>query len=268
MFDFPIILPLFDPNFITIGGFGLKWYSLAYVFGILAVMASLKIFNKKYQFLPQKAYDDWLFWAVIGVILGGRIGYVMFYNGQYYLDNFWQIFAIWRGGMSFHGGLIGGVLAMFLFAKKYQVDFLRLMDVIAIGAPVGLFLGRIANFINMELYGRPTGVDYGVVWPLIDDLPRHPSQLYEAFLEGFLAFVVLLILVNFTRIFEKKGALAGLFLVIYGIARIFVEKYRQPDLHIGFVIGDFTMGQILSLPIVIFGLVVFFTTIFKKNVEK
>lgn len=250
-----ISLPYINPNIIEIGPIAIRWYSLAYIFGILFAWFLLKYFNKKKPIMNDKAWDDWLFWAIVGIVLGGRLGYVLFYNPEFYLENPLQILAIWQGGMSFHGGLLGSIFAMYLFAKKYQINFLELMDNISVAAPIGLFFGRIANFINMELYGRVTNSDFGVIFPNAGDFPRHPSQLYEAFLEGLFLFIILFCLAKFTKIKETKiGFLSGLFLIGYGSARIFVEQFREPDEQLGFLFANMTMGQILSLPFIILGI--------------
>ncbi len=204
------------------------------------------------------AYDDWLLWAVFSIILGGRFGYVFFYNSQYFLSNPLEIFAIWQGGMSFHGGLLGAILGMWIFAKKYKINFLQLTDALAVAAPVGLFFGRLANFVNLELYGRVSGSSFGIIFPGAGNLPRHPSQLYEAGLEGILLFLVLFSLNNLTKIRKYCGALSGLFLVLYGSFRMAIEHFREPDAQIGFVFYDITMGQVLSLPLILLGIFLLF----------
>jgi phosphatidylglycerol:prolipoprotein diacylglycerol transferase len=252
---FPITLPGFDPNIIQIGSFAIRWYSLAYIAGILLAWGSVKYFNRSK--LSKEALDDWLFWAVLGVVLGGRLGYVLFYNFGFYIHHPLQILAVWHGGMSFHGGCLGAIISMYLFAKKYKINFLELTDTLAIATPIGLFFGRIANFINLELYGRVTGSNFGVIFPNAGDLPRHPSQLYEAALEGLLLFIILFALAKFTKIREKVGVLSGLFLVLYSAARAFVEQFREPDEQIGLLFNHhITMGQILSAPMIVAGLVV------------
>lgn len=215
--------------------------------------------------MSKEAWDDWLFWAVLGIILGGRLGYVLFYNFSFYLDHPSQIFAVWQGGMSFHGGLFGAIISMFLFAKKYKINFLELTDILAIAAPIGLFFGRISNFINMELYGRVTNSDFGVIFPNAGSSPRHPSQIYEALLEGLFLFAILFLLAKFTKIKEKLGFLSGLFLIGYGSARFFVEQFREPDEQIGFIFAQITMGQILSLPLIVFGLAIVFMAVKRKS---
>ncbi len=215
--------------------------------------------------MSTKAYDDWLFWAVLSIMLGGRLGYVLFYNPPYFLQNPLEILAIWQGGMSFHGGLCGAIIGMYLFAKKNKIEFLRLTDVLSIAAPVGLFCGRIANFINMELYGRVTDGNYGVIFPNAGALPRHPSQLYEAGLEGVLAFIILISLYKFTNLKEKFGILSGIFLTLYGSFRILIENFRQPDEQIGFILGKMTMGQALSMPLILLGITLILRGLFQKK---
>lgn len=251
---FPIIIPEFDPIAISIGPLAIRWYSLAYIAGILFTLFWIKKSNKKNNFLTKKAYDDWLTWAIISIILGGRFGYVLFYNTSYFLHNPLEIFAFWHGGMSFHGGLLGAIFGMWLFAKKYKINFLQLTDCLAVAAPVGLFCGRLANFVNLELYGRVTGSNFGVIFPNAGDLPRHPSQLYEAFLEGILLFTILFYLQFFTKIEKTYGKLSGVFLVFYGSSRILIENFREPDEQLGFFFEKITMGQLLSLPLILLGI--------------
>lgn len=257
MIDFPVILPHFNPNIIQFGNFAIRWYSLAYIAGILFAWLLLKHFNNKKPIMSKQAWDDWLFWAVLGIVIGGRLGYVLFYNFNFYLHHPLQILAVWHGGMSFHGGLIGSIVSMLLFARKYKINFLELTDILAVAAPIGLFFGRIANFINLELYGRITGSNYGVVFPNAGNLPRHPSQLYEAVLEGLLPFIILFFLAMLTNTRQKTGLLSGLFLIIYSCARTFVEQFREPDEQLGLLFHhNITMGQVLSAPIMLLGVVV------------
>ncbi len=251
---FPIILPNIDPVLIQLGPLAIRWYSLAYIAGILCAMFFLKKQNQQHKIMPPEAYENWLVWAILSIILGGRVGYVLFYNFEYFLTDPLEIFAVWHGGMSFHGGLCGVILGMWLFARKYKINFLQLMDSVAIIAPVGLFFGRIANFINMELYGRITGSSFGVIFPNAGEQPRHPSQLYEAALEGILLFIILFGLSKFTQIQKRRGSLSGLFLIGYGISRMIIENFREPDEQIGFLFAQITMGQILSLPLILLGL--------------
>ena len=245
-----INVPNFDPVAIALGPLQIRWYSLAYIAGILFVMYWLKRSNKKDEFLSQKAYDDWIMWAVGSVLLGGRLGYVLFYNFSYFLQNPLEIFAFWNGGMSFHGGLLGCIIGSYLFCIKYKIEFLRFGDVMCSSAPIALMFGRIANFINLELYGRVTNSDFGFIFPGGGDLPRHASQLYEAFFEGLLLFIIILLCGNIKKYKNRKGFLSGIFLIGYGSFRFLIENYRQPDEHIGFLFAEITMGQLLSLPLI------------------
>ena len=259
---FPIILPQLDPILISFGPIAIRWYSLAYIAGILFALFWLKKCNQKDNFLSPKAYEDWLTWAIISIMIGGRLGFVIFYNPQYFIKFPLEIFAIWEGGMSFHGGLLGSIFGMWLFAKKYKVDFLKLTDCLSVAAPVGLFFGRLANFMNMELYGRVTGSSFGIIFPNGGDLPRHPSQIYEAVLEGIVIFVILLSLRKFSK---NRGFLSGVFLTLYGSFRLLVENFRQPDEQIGLFFDKITMGQALSLPLVFFGIAIVFLSLKKNN---
>jgi phosphatidylglycerol:prolipoprotein diacylglycerol transferase len=192
-------------------------------------------------------------WATVGVVLGGRLGYILFYNIAYYADHPLRALEIWRGGMSFHGGMLGVILAMILFCRRRHIPFLGFSDLIACATPIGLFLGRIANFINAELYGRSTIVPWGVIFPNGGPVPRHPSQLYQAFLEGMVLFIVLYMLWRSEWVRMRMGLLSGAFLLGYGIFRSIAELFREPDMHIGFLAFGTTMGQWLSLPMILFG---------------
>lgn len=249
-----IHLPVFDPIALQLGPLAIRWYSLAYIFGIVIAMLFINNQNKKQKFMSQEAQDDWLMWAVLSIIIGGRLGYVLFYNIGYFLSNPLEILAIWQGGMSFHGGLLGSILGLWLFCRKHKVNFLQIGDIIAIIAPIGIFLGRMANFINLELYGRPTNDNFGMIFPTDPlQLPRYPSQLFEGVFEGLFIFIVLFALSKFTKIQQRRGALSGLFLILYGIGRIAIENFREPDAQIGFIFQNVTMGQILSLPLILLG---------------
>jgi len=267
MIDFPIILPNFDPVLISFHFIQIRYYSLAYIFGILFVIFFLKKYAKSEGLMNDKNIYDWLLYAVLSIIIGGRIGYVLFYNFSYFATNPLEIFAVWQGGMSFHGGFLGAIFSMWLFCKKYNIDFLKLSDLLAISSPVGLFFGRIANFINMELYGRVTDSDFGVVFPNIDNLPRHPSQIYEAISEGLLIFIILFSLKKYSKLSKIPGVLSALFVILYGFARLFCEYFREPDSHIGFLFdSNITMGQILSMPVILIGLGLLY--LFIKNRSK
>jgi len=260
---FPFHLPNLDPVALSIGPLEIRWYSLAYICGILFTVFWLSK-NNKDKLLSKEALDDWLTWAVISILFGGRFGYVFFYNWPYYSQNLGEIFAFWKGGMSFHGGLLGAILGMWLFAKKYKIDYLKLTDRLCVAAPIGLFFGRIANFINMELYGRATNSDYGIIFPGAGDFPRHPSQLYEAFCEGLLLFAILFLLQKH-KISKHRGFLSGVFLVGYTFFRMIIENFREPDQQIGLFFEKITLGQILSTPLFMLGIFLLLRPVSKKN---
>ncbi len=250
---FALPFPAIDPVLVAIGPFAIRWYALSYIAGIFLGLGYLGYLNRKSPVFTAKALDDLLVYAVVGILLGGRIGYVLFYNLSYYLQHPLEALMVWHGGMSFHGGLIGLASALYLLCRKQNIPFIQAADLIACVAPIGLMLGRIANFINGELYGRVTDVPWGMVFPSGGSLPRHPSQLYESALEGLLLFIVLACLVLFTRAREKEGLLLGIFLLGYAAARSIVENFREPDEQLGFLIGSLTMGQLLSMPMVVLG---------------
>jgi phosphatidylglycerol:prolipoprotein diacylglycerol transferase len=252
---FSFIFPAIDPVLVHLGPLAIRWYALSYIAGIMLGIAYIGVLNKKSPVFTPKALDDLMIYAVLGILLGGRCGYILFYNADYYLNHPSDIFKLWQGGMSFHGGLIGLVTAVFLLCKRYHIAFIRVADLIACGAPIGLCLGRIANFINGELYGRVTDVAWGVIFPNGGPFPRHPSQLYESLLEGLLLFIVLSLLAFYTNALSKKGLLFGVFLISYASARSFIENFREPDPQLGFIIGHITMGQLLSLPMAIIGII-------------
>ena len=248
-----------SPTFIDLGFFEIKWYSIAYILGILIgwFWGKKIIFileKKKINLIKGAIFDNLITTLIVSIILGGRVGYVIFYNLEYYFANPLSIFKIWEGGMSFHGGLIGIILGVFWFAKKNNLNFLNLTDIISCVAPIGLFLGRIANFINGELYGKTTNLIWGVIFPKIDNLTRHPSQLYEAFFEGIILFIIL----NYFILKKNyiKGFVSSLFLVFYGCFRIFSEFFREPDVQIGYILNFLSMGSILSIIMILFGLII------------
>lgn len=256
-----ITFPQIDPVLISIGPLAVRWYSLAYIAGILlAWYLAKKIVTNPDLWGARKApsvadLDDFLFWAIIGIIAGGRLGYVFFYNPAYFAANPGEIIAVWQGGMSFHGGLLGVAVAMFYFAKSRDLPLWSLVDVVSAVAPVGFLLGRIANFINAELWGRPTDVPWGVIFPNGGPIARHPSQLYEAALEGLLLFFVLRIAIYVHGAMKKPQLVTGMFVAGYGLSRTFVEFFREPDANIGYLAGTdwLTMGIILSTPMIIAG---------------
>ena len=226
-----ILYPQIDPVLVSIGPFAIRWYALAYIAGLLLGWRyCVWMARRPPKVLAPAALDDFLVWATLGVVLGGRIGYVLFYNLPFYIEHPLEAIEVWKGGMSFHGGALGVVLALYLFCRQRQIRFFGLGDILVCAVPIGLFFGRIANFINGELWGRPTDVPWAMKFPNApDQLPRHPSQLYEAFLEGIVLFSVLFYLQRFTSARERPGLLGGAFLIGYGIARITVEFFREPD---------------------------------------
>jgi phosphatidylglycerol:prolipoprotein diacylglycerol transferase len=247
--------PHIDPVLLQIGPFAIRWYALAYLTGVLSGWWLLAKMNMRVEppILSKQAYDDIMAYAILGIILGGRLGYVLFYKPEHYFTHPLEIVMVWQGGMSFHGGLLGMITAMVIFSRKYKCAFLSLMDMLAVAAPIGLCLGRLANFINGELFGRITDSPLGMVFPTGGPFPRHPSQLYEASLEGIVLFIILVTIAFTTRALEKRGLLSGLFLIGYCAARSISEMFREPDSFIGYLPGGFTMGQLLSAPMLIIG---------------
>ena len=246
--------PNISPVFFSVGGFDIRWYSLAYLIGIVFAWFFIGRDIKKFNLpINKKNLDDMLFDVMLGIILGGRIFYVLFYNFEMFVNHPLEIFALWHGGMSFHGGPFGAVVALFYSAHKMHYPFLGLCDLAALYTPFGLFLGRLANFINDELWGRVSYVPWAVRFPNGGYLPRHPSQLYEAMFEGVVLFVVLQILWRYACVREKKGLISGVFLCFYAVCRICIEFFREPDAQLGFIFKNVTMGQILSLPILFVG---------------
>jgi len=250
----------FDPIAFQIFSLEVRWYSLAYIFGIsLGWLYCKKKLIKDHGILS--IFDDYITYLIVGIILGGRIGYALFYNSAYYLQNPIEILMVWNGGMSFHGGLIGVIIASKLFSNKHKTNQFIYLDLVALSAPIGIFFGRIANFINSELYGRATDVPWSIQFLLIDNIKRHPSQLYEAFLEGIVLFFILSYF--FKKDYLKKpGLISGLFLAYYSLFRFFAEYFRSPDIQIGYLFLNLTLGQLISIVFFIIGIVLFFI---KKN---
>lgn len=254
--------PAIDPVIIEVGPLALRWYALAYIVGIILAWRYMRalILNESLwgsSSRPTLAdMDDFVLWGTLGIIVGGRLGYVLFYNPAYYFANPGEMLAVWTGGMSFHGGFAGTVIAMVLFAWRRGLSIWTLFDLAGCAAPIGLFFGRVANFINAELWGRPADVPWAFVFPGAGPEPRHPSQLYEAALEGVVLFLVLRLLSNRFMLLKKPGFLAGAFAFGYGVARSIAELFRVPDAHIGYLSGVFTMGMLLSLPMILAGLAV------------
>jgi phosphatidylglycerol---prolipoprotein diacylglyceryl transferase len=256
----PLALPFpaIDPVLIQIGPFALRWYALAYIVGILAGWLYARALIRREHLWGGKApltvadFDDFILWVTLGVILGGRIGYVLFYNPAHFAQHPLEALQLWKGGMSFHGGFLGCVLAVILFARRRGISILSLGDLTCAVAPIGLFLGRIANFINGELWGRPTDVAWAVVFPGGGLVPRHPSQLYEAALEGLLLLVVLALAIRAGAL-KRPGLILGAFMLGYGVFRSFAELFREPDPQLGFLWGGLTMGMLLSIPLILVG---------------
>ena len=250
----------FDPVAFQILSFEIRWYSLAYIAGIIiGWLLCKKIFIKNSK--VKEKFDDYLTFLIIGIIVGGRLGYVIFYNFNFYVNNLLDILKIWEGGMSFHGGLIGIIIASILFARKNGQDYFLYLDQVSLVAPIGIFFGRLSNFINSELYGIPTEVPWAVTFIQIDNLSRHPSQLYEAISEGIILFLILLYFRN-KNFLNKPGLISGLFLIFYSIFRFFVEFLRVPDQQLGYLVLNLTMGQIISIIFILIGTVL---VIFKNE---
>ncbi|WP_154512526.1 prolipoprotein diacylglyceryl transferase [Rickettsiales endosymbiont of Trichoplax sp. H2] len=262
-----MLFPNINPIAIELGYISIRWYGISYVIGVLLGVYILKKIEKKYTVanLISSAYENLLTYIIIGIIIGGRLGYILFYCPNVILDDFWEIFKIWHGGMSFHGGLLGLMAAIWLFSLK-NGKFIFTMDLIACVVPIGLFFGRIANFINAELYGKKTNVSWGVIFPNTDYQPRHPSQLYEAAFEGIMLFCIMLIALRIRQNFlnnktldskkskNMEGFLSGVFLTFYSLFRIIIEIFREPDQHIGYIFNLLSLGQILSIPMLVMGI--------------
>jgi|TARA_Y100000294_G_C8460464_1_gene298379 phosphatidylglycerol:prolipoprotein diacylglycerol transferase len=246
----------FDPVALNFFSLEIRWYSLSYIFGILLAW----IYCKKFLVKDEKIlglFDDLISYIIIGVVLGGRLGYIIFYNLSYYSKNLLEVFMIWEGGMSFHGGLLGVIIATYIFSKKNNINPYLFLDLISMSAPIGIFLGRVANFINSELYGRETNLFWSVKFEKIDNTFRHPSQIYEAIFEG----VILFILLNFIfkkQVYKSPGLISAIFLIFYSIFRFFIEFTREPDVQIGYILFDLTLGQLLSFLFFMFGLFLFY----------
>ena len=250
-----IAFPMIDPVLVEIGPVVIRWYALAYIAGlVLGWRYMIWLARQAGSWIKSEDADDFLVWAVLGVILGGRLGYVLFYKPGYYLANPSEIVQTWQGGMSFHGGFLGVLIATVLFCRMRKIRFWAFMDLAAVVTPIGLFFGRIANFINSELWGRSTDMAWGVVFPNGGPYPRHPSQLYEAALEGLVLLVVLHLVWRRESLRTKPGVISGAFLIGYGLSRVIVEFYRQPDAHLGYLWGGATMGQLLSIPMILAGM--------------
>ena len=253
--------PAIDPVLIQLGPFAIRWYAIAYIAGIFIawwytrrLAANPRLWGAAGAPLKASDLDDFVVWAAVGIVVGGRTGYVLFYDLAHYIADPADIVAVWHGGMSFHGGFLGMMLAMGLYARRHAIPFWSLVDTIATAAPVGIFFVRLANFVNGELFGRVTDVPWAMVFPEGGPLPRHPSQLYEAALEGIVLFVFLRVLTHRFHRLATPGFISGAFAFGYGMARTFVEFFREPDVQIGYLAGGLTMGMLLSIPMILFGI--------------
>ena len=260
-----------QPDLITIGFFSIRWYSLAYIFGILiGWWVSLKIINHHKILgsfsINKDDFGNYITYLIISLVVGGRIGYVLFYNFDFYFLNPVEIFKIWNGGMSFHGALLGIIIGTLIFCKKVNLKPFILLDIIACVSPIGIFFGRIANFVNAELYGKITNVTWAVIFPTVDNMPRHPSQIYEAFFEGLILFLILIFIIF--KFNYKIGRCSSLFLILYSTFRIISEQFREPDAQVGYLFYNLSMGTLLSLVMLIIGIVLFFESIKNANKQK
>jgi phosphatidylglycerol:prolipoprotein diacylglycerol transferase len=250
--------PVIDPVLVSVGPFAIRWYALSYIAGILIgwLYARALIRNQRYWGgaapLTVTDYDDFIVWVTLGIILGGRIGYVLFYNLPHYIAHPAEMLEVWNGGMSFHGGFLGVVTAVAMFSWKRRIPFFTLADITCAVTPIGLLLGRLANFVNGELWGRPTDVPWAMVFPGGGPLPRHPSQLYESFTEGLLLLIVLWVAIRMGAL-KRRAIVTGLFAIFYALFRSFCEFFREPDPQLGFLWGGLTMGMLLSVPLFLAG---------------
>jgi len=252
----------FDPVAFQVFSVDIRWYSLSYIFGLIfGWIYCQKILIK--DNLKKKLFDDYILYIIIGILVGGRLGYVLIYNPIYYIENLKEILMIWNGGMSFHGALVGITLSTIIFCKKNNENIFYFLDLVSLSAPIGIFFGRISNFINSELYGRETDVVWSVKFIQIDNLDRHPSQIYEAFFEGIILFIILNFLYN--KSIFRPGTISSLFLIFYSIFRFTIEFLREPDAHIGLVYLNMTMGQIISILTIMIGLILIY---FPKDVKR
>ena len=265
-----MIVHNFDPVLIDLGLFQIRWYSMAYILGIIIgwiyaiKIIKLTIINKyNFEQIKISHFNDLIIYLVTGIVLGGRLGYILFYNFEYYSQNLLEIFKIWQGGMSFHGGLLGIILSIIFFSKKTKTSFFKLADIVSCVAPIGIFLGRIANFINGELYGKISTLPWAVIFSNGGNIARHPSQIYEAIMEGIILFILINYLALRKQLLFKTGYISGLFLVSYSILRMFSEIFREPDMHLGLFFNYFSLGTLLSMATLVAGLVIIISA--KKN---
>jgi len=245
----------FDPIAFQVFSMEIRWYSLSYIFGLIFGWIYCNQILIKDQNI-KNIFDNYVTYLIIGIIIGGRLGYVIIYNPNYFLNNISEIPMLWNGGMSFHGGVIGIIFATILFCKKNNKDFFYFLDLVAVTAPIGIFLGRVANFINSELYGRETDLFWSVKFIQIDNISRHPSQIYEAIFEGIILFFILRIF--YKKFFQKTGVISSLFIILYSLFRFFIEFTREPDQHLGLIFFNLSMGQILSIIFMCVGLALFY----------
>ena len=267
-----ITFPTISPILFELGPIAIRWYSLSYIVGFIFAWKYIQYLSKQRSFFNKnhniqiKDVDDLIFFGILALIFGARLGYVIFYNPLYYISDPLKILYIWEGGLSFHGGLIGIILTIFLFTKTRNFSFLMIADLVCASAPVGIFFGRISNFINAELYGRPTDIFIGIIFPNTDGLYRHPSQIYEALFEGLVIFIILNVMIHKYRKLKQSGFISGMFLLLYGLFRFLIEFTREPDVQIGYFFNYLTMGMLLSIPMFLFGLLIIYYS--RKNVGK
>ena len=264
-----MIIHNFDPVLIDLGLFQIRWYSLAYILGIVIgwmyAIQIIKLTTKNeygFQSVTKPQFDNLIIYLILGIILGGRFGYIFFYNFEYYTQNLFEILKLWQGGMSFHGGLLGVIISIIIFSKKTKNNFFKFSDIVACVAPIGILLGRLANFINGELYGKISTLPWSVIFPDGGNVSRHPSQIYEAVLEGVVLFILINYLAFKRKLIFKTGYISGIFLVLYSILRILSESFREPDIHLGYFFNYFSMGTILSFITFLAGCIIIF---FLKN---
>lgn len=262
-----MIIHNFDPVLIDLGLFQIRWYSIAYILGIVIgwmyatkIIKSTTINNYNFEQIKTSQFNDLIIYLVIGIVVGGRLGYVFFYNFEYYNQRFFEIFKLWQGGMSFHGGLLGVIVSLIFFSKKTKANFFKFADIVSCVAPIGIFLGRIANFINGELYGKISTLPWAIIFPNGGNVARHPSQIYEAILEGIILFILINYLALKKQLLFKTGYVSGFFLVSYSILRILSEIFREPDIHLGLFFNYFSLGTLLSMATLVAGLIIIMST--------
>jgi len=266
-----MIVHNFDPVLIDLGFIQIRWYSIAYIAGIILgwkyAIFIIKKTIKTHNITLIKAtdFDDLIIYLIFGIILGGRLGYIIFYNYSYYTQNIYEIFKLWQGGMSFHGGLVGVIIATLIFCRKRKIKFFSSTDIICCVAPIGIFFGRMANFINGELFGKASTLPWAIIFPYGDNIARHPSQIYEAILEGIMLFVIINYLAFKKNLILKAGYVSGNFLILYSIFRILAETFREPDQHIGYYFNYISMGSLLSIIILVLGCIIFFVKYNEQN---